>query len=531
MHRKWLALCFLLLILGVPIQANSSSIGDVMRAGTITEHGHLELIWPDPVERGDSAAMSARLITRTDGPVELRFAEPLPLTIDRLIELRGQSVNVHGYWLPDDSSQRSLLVTNIQPALAATAPRLTGSQPWVTVLCKFGDVAAEPRPVSYFQGMYASSTPGLDHYWRELSFGLLNVAGSGSVNQWYVLPQPRSYYVYDRDGNGRPDFDIDRATRDCTGVADAAVSYPSYAGLNLMFNHELDGSAYGGTTYLTLDGVSRSWMVAFLPPWAYLDLAPTAHEMGHGFGLPHSSGQYGDWYDNQWDVMSDTFSNCGPHDDPTYGCLGQHTVSYHKDIEGWINPAHRITVAPGQQATITLEQLESSPPANTQMARVPIDGSDTHFYTLEARRQTGYDVRMPGQAVIIHEVDSTRQTPAQVIDADGNGDTGDAGTMWRPGETFSDATSQILITVWSETATGFVVGISNRGGSLTPPATVTPMPTATPTATATQTSTPPATPTATQTSTPTATSTAVAAPSPTRPITTHLPLILRHPEQ
>jgi hypothetical protein len=471
----------------------------------------------------------------------LHFPEPLPLAIDRLVDLGGQPVVVQGYWLAEDSGHRGLLVSSLQPAFAGTAPELTGSQPWITLLCKFGDVASEPRPVSYFQGMYGSSYPGLDHYWRELSFGLLDVAGSGSVNQWLLLPQPRSYYVYDRNGDGRPDFDIDRAIQDCTAAADSGVYFPSYAGLNLMFNEELDGSAYGGTTYLTLDGISRSWMVAFLPPWGYTDLSGTAHEMGHGFGLPHSSGQYGDWYDNQWDVMSDTFSNCGLYDDPTYGCLGQHTISYHKDMEGWINPARKITVAPGQQATFTLEQLETTAGANYLMARIPVEGSSTHFYTLEARRQVGYDIRMPGQGVIIHEVESTRLTPAQVIDIDGNGNTGDAGAMWWPGETFSDGASQIVVSVWYETATGFVVGISNQAGGLTPPATPTPTAaatmTATPTASATMAPTPTATwttappPTATVTMTPTPTAMHTATPVPADQVLIHMPLILRHPSQ
>ena len=37
--------------------------------------------------------------------------------------------------------------------------------------------------------------PGLDHYWRELSFNNINLAGS-VVRGWYTLPQPRSYYVH-----------------------------------------------------------------------------------------------------------------------------------------------------------------------------------------------------------------------------------------------------------------------------------------------------------------------------------------------
>jgi hypothetical protein len=78
---------------------------------------------------------------------------------------------------------------------------------------------------------------------------------------------------------------------------------------------------------LTLDGLTKSWYMTWEPPWGCQDICVIEHEMGHGFGLPHSSGAYGQTYDNQWDVMSNTWSNCGCSRDATFGCLGQHTIS------------------------------------------------------------------------------------------------------------------------------------------------------------------------------------------------------------
>jgi hypothetical protein len=54
--------------------------------------------------------------------------------------------------------------------------------------------------------LMGSSYPGMDHYWREVSYENINLAGSAVVG-WYNLPQPRSYYVYDRDGDGDADRD------------------------------------------------------------------------------------------------------------------------------------------------------------------------------------------------------------------------------------------------------------------------------------------------------------------------------------
>ena len=38
-----------------------------------------------------------------------------------------------------------------------------GSQPWVSILCKFSDKSSEPRNLSFFDGMYSNVFSGLDH--------------------------------------------------------------------------------------------------------------------------------------------------------------------------------------------------------------------------------------------------------------------------------------------------------------------------------------------------------------------------------
>ena len=46
---------------------------------------------------------------------------------------------------------------------------------------------------TYTQWTTGTSYPGLDHYWREVSYNQMNVTGSNVVG-WYTLPQPMSYY-------------------------------------------------------------------------------------------------------------------------------------------------------------------------------------------------------------------------------------------------------------------------------------------------------------------------------------------------
>src|SRR5882724_10151111 len=340
---------------------------------------------------------------------------------------------------------------------------VAGPQPWVTILCRFADEpAVTPRTQAWFESLLLGSAtaPGLDHYWRQVSYGNVNLTGSVVVG-WYTLPQPRSYYVY-----GSPlQLDFQRAASDCTGVADADVYFPGFVGINLAFNDNLDCCAWGGSWTLTRDGQSRTYRMTWLPPWGYENQGPVAHEMGHGFGLPHSSGPYSATYDSGWDVMSGIWLDCPPYD-PSYGCVGTHTISYHKDILGWIPAAQRYMATAGTSQTITIERLGLPTTSDYLMAKIPIGGSATNFYTVEVRRFVGYDATLPGEAVVIHKVDTTRSDrDAQVVDPDGNGDPNDAGAMWLPGETFLDSPNGISVSVVGQTATGFQVTVSSGAAS------------------------------------------------------------------
>lgn len=357
----------------------------------------------------------------------------------------------------------------------------TGNQPWISVLCKFKDISDEPRTPSYFQDMYGSSYPRLDHFWREISYSTLNINGSKAVSKWYLLPHPRAYYIYDMNGDGRDDIDVNRTTNDCVGVADSDVDYRSYNGINLMFNGELDGSSWGGSSTLTLDGQTKSWMMTWEPVWGYTNLANLEHEMGHGFGLVHSTAPNGGVYKNEWDLMSDTGSNCSNSTDPVFGCLGQHVIAHYKDTQGWIPPSKVIKVYPGELKTFTLERLANPQTTDKLVIYVPKGDSTSKFFSVEARKKIGYDVKLPGEGVIIHDIDKGRMNQAEVIDIDNNGDAGDDGAIWVPGETYEYVTLEmrIWISIRSATTNGYVVMISNNSGDEIPPPP-TPEPTPTP---------------------------------------------------
>jgi len=433
--------------------------------------GWLSIVYGDG-EPGSGLAprLEVRLIDELGGATSLTFVETI--TEEQIAALRGQRVRVVGDWAAAEAAAaeggaRPLVAAEITAAggAGAAAPdkggpeALTGSQPWISVMCKFGDVAAEPKSLFYFTNMYASTKPGLDHYWREVSYNNINVLGSTATG-WFNLPNIRSYYL----PGGHLNWDM--AAEECTTLADPTINFHSFVGINLMFNADLDGYAWGGGDCLTLDGSYGCWNMTWEPPWGYQSITVMSHEMGHGFGLPHSSGAYGATYDNQWDVMSDTWTNCGRSMDSTYGCMGQHTIAYHMDLLAWIPGAQKVIVDPGGAATVSLEQLALPTTPNPLMVKLPIGGSVTHFYTVEARNNgaltSGYDVKLPRAGVIIHEVNTTWTNPAHVVDVDRNGNTGDAGAQWLPGESYLDLRNRISIAVLSATSSGWVVRVTNQ---------------------------------------------------------------------
>jgi M6 family metalloprotease-like protein len=436
--------------------------------------GRLIALWGDsPLGSHGGARLAWDLVTDAGDHLRLDLSDELLRDLGGPLRANGSRVEARLEPGEPERSRRVIAIARAAGGEALAGGGLTaviGSQPWISILCKFNDVADQPHDLSYFQGMFANSPGRLDHYWREVSYNAATVAGSTAVG-WVVLPHPLTHYVPTpgngcMDGISENDADLEALFADCTAAVDAVVDFSrggtgGYVGINLMFNDDLDGCAWGGGHFATLDGVAKIWRTTWEPPWGYANVTVTAHEMGHGFGLPHSNNWDDDgWpYDNSWDVMSDTWSYAAV--DPVYGVVGKHVGGLYKDLLGWIPPSQKLVAATNGTVTVVIDDLALASTSNYRLAEIPVaNGFDS--WTVEVRSRTGlYDGQLPSKAVIIHQIDLSRAEPAWCHDSDvPPGEAADGeGSMWRVGETFEDAAHGVKVTVDAETAQGFRVTI------------------------------------------------------------------------
>lgn len=442
-----------------------------------TLQGYVNFLYGDPEPGSAEPGKAFVFLTDSNGDIIAELDAP-PWAAN---PYRGQRVEVTGQILPQTGGEAPLLIREpafeLAPGVSPQdAQPVTGTRPYIMVLCQFPDVAGTPRTPAEYTPLYANAYPGLDHYFRQLSRDAVNLTGTTVTTQWFTTTNTQAYYQTLAETNNQQA--LVELANDCANAANPTVNFAPYVGINFGFNSGWDCCAWGGGVYLTLDGPQRLFSTTWLPPWAQT-YEFLGHEMGHSMGMPHSSGP--SWnpytglsiYVSDWDVMSragGTRAVAGP----PFGYPGQGTIAENLDLAGWM-PANRIVNVPvGSSALVELDRLTVSPTTTDPlMVKLPMGGSATRFYTVEARFLVNglqnYDQNIPANAVLIYDVDTVNRNgnalnhgPALIVDDDTNRNLNDAGAMWLPGETFSDTTNKIGVYVVSNTTNTYTVAVVNN---------------------------------------------------------------------
>ncbi|GIU72438.1 MAG: hypothetical protein KatS3mg003_1917 [Candidatus Nitrosocaldaceae archaeon] len=431
----------IILILLLPIYISNGAAQEV-----ITLYGQLHVLWGDSIYGKHSYVV---IFITNDDILQLEFLN----NNYNIYELDGKYATISGQFRDDGV----FIVTTINLIetfnVSTYKPVIVGEQAWVTILARFEDVNSTPEEPAYFNNLLYSSIPAsLNSYWKQTSYD--NITIIGTSYGWYNLTKPKSYYTGDPDPlcGLTPRFDL--LLNDMIDIADSDVNFTNYDGINLVYNELIGTCVWGGSAVQNIDGVNKQYRVTWVAPPA-LKHSFFAHEMGHGFGLHHSSGPYNTPYDSEWDVMSNA-NNCR-NSDIVYGCIAVSTISYHKYKLGWI-PDSKIYTASNGTKTIKLYPLNNIT-SGYVMIKIPID--DDRFYTVEYRRQMDYDLGIPSNAVLIHKVDENLpDRQAQVVDIDNDFDPNDEGAIWRVGEVFIDESNNIKVSVIDNQTTYAKVNIS-----------------------------------------------------------------------
>ena len=317
----------------------------------------------------------------------------------------------------------------------------------------FSDQPGQRPGVSFDQYLFASEGISLKTYYREVSYGQMDVQPGpmGGVvpkgNQWIRAQKPMSYY-----GEGRINVRRSRElVREACVAMDDIVDFSAYdrdgdgivdhvfiihSGNDQASTLEMNDlwSILVQDINIELDGVliSTAVLAAEEPSFDKPHLGIYFHEFFHDFGAPDVyGGNFTGPSDHKWGLMG----QFGPYQGEIIDGIGNglqpsHISGYLKwDFDarpengrlGWIQPVE----IKENVANLSVPSFEL-PPHDNKLFKIDIPGKidrfgeSTEFFLIENRyRKSGalFDTRLPESGILIWHIDETNVRPPGAIDA------------------------------------------------------------------------------------------------------------------
>jgi len=394
-----------------PLVSTTPVAGEALQEQTL--QGVLEYVFGDSAD-GSIAFGRYFLFTGLER-IELLFeAAPWHGLLGKQVVVGGAIVTAQG------AGAAAMRVTSISLAKGeqAVSAAVTGTRKVILLLVKYSGDAQEPHPASWYANLInPSSGNTVNSFYSASSWG--QFGWQADATNWMTLPSPKATYANCGWNSACANVDLLFNHAVALGAANG-VNFNLYDNIGILTNNDLDCCSWGGQR--TYSG--KTYGVVWVAPWG-AQQGTFVHELGHSIGLPHSGWVYYA-YDSPWDVMSKSSIynpvGCGTYSSANDGWATrtiycptpEDIIAPYKDLLGWIDSAHLLTVAAGSSAvSVGVDTLAAPLSASMKMIKVCVAGYDctsggatARYYTVEARTHyttdPGFDYYLQNEGVIIH---------------------------------------------------------------------------------------------------------------------------------
>lgn len=306
-----------------------------------------------------------------------------------------------------------------QPQQLAAPPR--GTWKVLAILVQFSDNRSQVSPSNFDQLLFGGAFGSLNHYYRAVSYGALDIVTVNlpSSTGWCNMPRTYAYYVNGQKGFGAYPQNAQKLAEDAILAANPLVDFSQYdndkdgnvdtvfiihAGPGFEFTgdvNQIHSHAWGTNTVPVVDGVRVPSYTMEPEYWNVLGdmtVGVYAHELGHAFGLP-------DLYDTdgssiglgQWSLMASGSWN------GTYP--GGNSPAF---LDAW-SRAELNFASPTIVSSNMLGASIAAAETTQSMYRLWTNGaSGSEYFLVENRQQVGYDAALPSAGLLIWHIDQSR---------------------------------------------------------------------------------------------------------------------------